>query len=141
MADLSEKIRELSLKIANTPRDSRDVVEKYHTQIILELDSEDIISVPSPEHRNLHQTLWMNGYGIYNQLPLLDAPLNFVESEQRERFDVWYVVTYILKRKLTDWECSLVQGAARESLHLYHHPLEELLKKDILEEPITPQSP
>jgi len=132
MNSLDEEKNEIFIMIRNTPRVGLDVVSKYHEEIIKKLDCGEIISVPSSEHRNLHQQIWMKGHEIYNaQLNEQTARLNFVKNEQRERFDLWYAKTYILDKKLTDWELKTVIDATKTCMNKYKHPLELLEKEEL----------
>jgi hypothetical protein len=124
--------------LSETPRADSEEVSKYHDEIINLLDSGDIISIPSEMHRNLHQKMWMIGYMIYNHIQDRNkASFEFINSSERENFDIWYAYNYILSKRLNEWELSVVQNASKECMKLYRHPLEqvtidEILKRELL---------
>ena len=130
---ITNYVNELNLMIKNTPRDCEECVRNYHEGILKKLDSEEIIKIPSPFHRNLHQNMWMIGYAIYNnQYNLDESNLEFItESEQRKKFDVWYVMKYILRKKLDNWELEQVRNASKSCEEVYHHPLDKLTRDEL----------
>ncbi|MBS3142506.1 hypothetical protein J4464_03920 [Candidatus Woesearchaeota archaeon] len=116
---------DLQVLIFNTPNDGRAFVERYHSSVIDRLDSGSVIPVPSRMHRDLHQLMWIMGMKIYRGLASRsEAARLYMEEHQRERFDVWYVQKYVLSRKLTPWEMSLLRAAQQEAMEFYKHPLE-----------------
>jgi hypothetical protein len=125
MDELYGEVKILEEMINATPCAGKEQVSSYHSQILERLDSGRVIPVSSPTHRNLHQIMWMVGYRIYNHLRK-GSEIDFIGSDERKRFDMWYVSKYILERKLTPLELRWLRDAALESFETYHHPLEDL---------------
>lgn len=104
---------EISQLIKDTPRSHKEEVEVYHKEIIKRLDSNEIISVPSLPHRQLHQQIWLMSFTIYNKyFDTNSAYIDFLTKSTRDkngeypcervRFDVYYDQFYItpyLKRE------------------------------------------
>ncbi len=97
---------EIAQMIKDTPIASKYEVDLYHKLIIQRLDSEKIIPVPSIDHRQAHQQIWLMAFTIYNNYPdtnsafmdFLTKPARDKNGEytcERERFDIHYDKFYI----------------------------------------------
>ena len=58
----------LADELFKTPRVSKKEVQKYHSLLKEEIDSGEIIPVPSYSHRTLHEIMWIKGHEIYSSL-------------------------------------------------------------------------
>lgn len=126
----------LEEQIKATPKAPKNYVEAYHLDIIKELDSGRIISVPSMPHRNLHQMIWIEGHNVYDGFSderkatldfLFGADKTINQGDQRIRFDIWYARTYCLNaEKDDDWIKEIVSKADWEAVMFLGERLENV---------------
>ncbi|MFA6022941.1 MAG: hypothetical protein WC781_02530 [Candidatus Pacearchaeota archaeon] len=141
---LSKSLEEISQMIKETPCAGRKEVEEYHSKIINILDSGNIVEVPSIEHRNLHQQIWIAGFMVHNGCKdFNDAFLRFNKEEiqngkdrefktQRTRFDIWYDKKYIdsyieQNSRRYNWAVQVQKQAEEEASKIVEKPLSELI--------------
>jgi hypothetical protein len=133
--DIEKEFQNLAAKILNTPKTSKSEVEEYHSKIKKRLDSEEIIPVPSYDHRKLHELMWIKGHEIYNHFIDFDHAIGHfctgdVEKNKCEniksehiRFGVWYVKNYIPKDTYDGWAIETRLRAEKDA----GKPLEEVV--------------
>ena len=141
--ELDMEKTEISDLIRATPRDIEEKVRNYHAEIIKRLDSGAIITVPSLEHRNFHQEMWIFSFMIYNGYESFnEAVIHFFTEEsrgdkgefgsQKTRFGIWYDKTYIKPylAKTSEqyrWAQVVDNVTAQESDKILHKPLDEVV--------------
>lgn len=134
---------EIAQLIKDTPRASKSEVDSYHKLIIQRLDYRNILSVPSIEHRQLHQQIWLISFIVYNEykdanmayIDFLTKPTKDKNGEypsERVRFDIHYDKFYIqpyLEReeKRMKWAKQTDAKVREDVQNDIHKPLEEVV--------------
>ncbi len=130
---VSNEFRRLADYLLETPRASKEEVQKYHCSLKKKIDSGEIIPVPSHPHRTLHEIMWIKGHEIYNLFnKFSEAIAHFCKIEasqeckdiksEHDRFDIWYAKTYVPKDIDDNWARAVREVAEKEA----GKPLEEI---------------
>jgi|SRR3989338_1464592 len=134
-----ESIEDFSKIIKDTPRESKENVDAYHCRIIQLIDYSNLFKIPSMEHRNLHQQIWLSAFMVFNNYPNFnEAFLSFMKEEgrgyrgkfesQRNRFNVWYDGKYIqpfLNSSEYKWIMKIHEEDERLSKEVLHTSLDD----------------
>ena len=133
---------EIAQLIRDTPFGPKYQVDSYHKPIIQRLDSEYIIPVPSIEHRQLHQQIWLQSFTVYNgykdansaYIDFLTKPTKDKNGEypsERIRFDIYYDKHYIqpfleMTEKRIKWARDTDARAREDTFRGLNRNLEEI---------------
>jgi len=125
--------------IKATPRRSKEDVDAYHSRIIQLVDYSKLFKVPSMEHRNIHQQIWLSAFMVFNDYQdFNEAFLYFMKEEgrgymgkfksQRNRFNVWYDGNYIqpfLNSPEYRWAMRMHEEDERLSEDILHRSIDD----------------
>jgi len=133
---------EISDLIRATPKDAEEKVRNYHSEIVKRLDNGVIITVPSLDHRNLHQEMWIVSFMIYNNydnqqkafVDFLNKPIRWPEGQvepERLRFDIFYEKNYIQPylaktSKQYKWASRVDETTQKEVDSIFHKSLNDV---------------
>ena len=143
--ELGNEVFEISKLIRDTPKADKPIVDDYHKEIIQRIDHNKIIVIPSMEHRQLHQQIWLMSFTIYNSysdinkacIDFMSKPTKDKKGEypsERVRFDIYYDKFYVKphleslekEEKRIKWAKDIDANIRKDTEREMHKSLEEV---------------